>query len=784
MRRKMAIIILVCQIFLVLPMLLHTKPVQERPNRIELLEGLCRVWGIAKFFHPYMAYREIDWDKALVETIPLVDSAETGEAYRAAIDHLLSALNDPVTKTIDSQIQPFPPAESSPAGSGIAQLKWIEDEKGKRIAVVTATDWQSLGKNMAAAWGGGMFSGAFSKCGSAHAIIIDLRRATPAPPPKVDVESAVVAFALREDIRRLIDKDLLLPASRSRVHSGYTPQIGQTTGGFFSGFQISEFETLATRGGPAAGKRLVILINKGSRNLAPILFGLQSTGQAVLLQEDYPDVFLEGNTYETDLPFGITVQIRTSELLGSNGNIGFEPSIKIDPERAGARDLTMERALAVARGIETVELPSRRPGSPGTRRVYENSYPEMRPPNREYRLLGLFRLWTVMNYFFPYKQHMDRSWEEVLFEFIPRFEAADSEVDYVSVVYQLLANLKDSHVGAGGKSMTAVKKQLRGNYCPGIVAQPIQGAIVITDILDKSLKQGEAIIVGENIIEIDGKTVDEVRTRVEQFRVASTEQILRLSIDPILTRGAKDSTIGLKLKRPDGTVHSIELPRKFGVSLIYQRFMASRASGLKVFTVLPEGYGYFDLRRLTTDQIAQAFEQVKETPALIMDMRGYPRGTGYEICSRLTDTQFNMAQFYRPYWTNPDPSFRTVFSFYQQIDPSTLWKYKGEIVVLIDAMAISQAEHSCLGFEGAAKGRITFIGSPTAGTNGDITNTLMPGGITVQFSGHDVRHADGRQLQRIGILPDITVERTVEGVLAGKDELLEAAIEFLKKKFK
>src|SRR4051812_17306079 len=63
------------------------------------------------------------------------------------------------------------------------------------------------------------------------------------------------------------------------------------------------------------------------------------------------------------------------------------------------------------------------------------------------------------------------------------------------------------------------------------------------------------------------------------------------------------------------------------------------------------------------------------------------------------------------------------------------------------------SEHVCLVLEEAAKRRITFVGTPTVGSNGNITFTSMPGGIAVRFSGLDVRHADGRQLQRVGILP-------------------------------
>ena len=44
---------------------------------------------------------------------------------------------------------------------------------------------------------------------------------------------------------------------------------------------------------------------------------------------------------------------------------------------------------------------------------------------------------------------------------------------------------------------------------------------------------------------------------------------------------------------------------------------------------------------------------------------------------------------------------------------------------------------------------------------------------------HDVRHADGRQLQRVGIQPQIKVEPTPGGIREGRDEVLEGAIKYL-----
>ena len=47
------------------------------------------------------------------------------------------------------------------------------------------------------------------------------------------------------------------------------------------------------------------------------------------------------------------------------------------------------------------------------------------------------------------------------------------------------------------------------------------------------------------------------------------------------------------------------------------------------------------------------------------------------------------------------------------------------------------------------------------------------------ITGQVVRHADGRQLQRVGVQPHIRVEPTIEGIRQGRDEVLEAAVAFL-----
>ena len=70
-----------------------------------------------------------------------------------------------------------------------------------------------------------------------------------------------------------------------------------------------------------------------------------------------------------------------------------------------------------------------------------------------------------------------------------------------------------------------------------------------------------------------------------------------------------------------------------------------------------------------------------------------------------------------------------------------------------------------------------IVGGPTAGTNGNVNSFSLPGGYAVSWTGMKVLKHDGSQHHGIGILPTIPVSRTRAGVAAGRDELLERAVQ-------
>ncbi|MFT3685047.1 MAG: S41 family peptidase [Phycisphaerales bacterium] len=102
------------------------------------------------------------------------------------------------------------------------------------------------------------------------------------------------------------------------------------------------------------------------------------------------------------------------------------------------------------------------------------------------------------------------------------------------------------------------------------------------------------------------------------------------------------------------------------------------------------------------------------------------------------------------------------------------------VVFLTDGRAISYAE-SVMGIVEAYKlGDI--VGGPTAGTNGNINPFTLPGGYSVIWTGMRVIKHDGSRHHGVGITPTVPCEPTPAGLAAGRDEVLEKAVEVIKAK--
>jgi C-terminal processing protease CtpA/Prc len=75
-----------------------------------------------------------------------------------------------------------------------------------------------------------------------------------------------------------------------------------------------------------------------------------------------------------------------------------------------------------------------------------------------------------------------------------------------------------------------------------------------------------------------------------------------------------------------------------------------------------------------------------------------------------------------------------------------------------------------------------IIGSTTAGTNGNVVRVDLPTGLLFFFTGMRVTRHDGvSRFHGLGVEPDQVVKPSIEGIRAGRDELLESALDYLNK---
>src|SRR5690606_13172162 len=70
----------------------------------------------------------------------------------------------------------------------------------------------------------------------------------------------------------------------------------------------------------------------------------------------------------------------------------------------------------------------------------------------------------------------------------------------------------------------------------------------------------------------------------------------------------------------------------------------------------------------------------------------------------------------------------------------------------------------------------TLVGATTAGCNGNVTFIPVPAGGRIMWTGMVVKKHDGSPLYLRGYEPDRPVERTMEEIMAGRDEAVPVAI--------
>lgn len=401
----------------------------------------------------------------------------------------------------------------------------------------------------------------------------------------------------------------------------------------------------------------------------------------------------------------------------------------------------------------------------------ENAYSTMAYPDDGFRLLSLYRYWNMINYFFPYKHLMDEDWNKKLSEYIPLFVNAKDELEYELAAIRLIGDIHDTHANLwGGADKIDAWKGV--NY-PPVHLRFIENQLVITDYYNAELQSEVGLKVGDVITKINGNPIDKIVKEKSKYYPASNKPTkLRDLAADLLRSNSNTVEIEFVTDKSDPQIKTLKLYPKDSLD-IYRWY---RGNDDKSFKMLAGNIGYVTLQSIKEEDIPKIKSEFKDTKGIIIDIRNYPSTfVPFSLGSYFVSSSTPFVKFTRGNIDNPGE-----FTFTNNLElPSQGRAYKGELVVLVNEVSQSQAEYTAMAFR--AGENTTIIGSTTAGADGNVSVIMLPGGLRTMISGIGVYYPSGEETQRLGIVPDIEVHPTIEGIRQGKDELLEKAIEIIMK---
>ena len=378
--------------------------------------------------------------------------------------------------------------------------------------------------------------------------------------------------------------------------------------------------------------------------------------------------------------------------------------------------------------------------------------------DRATRLADVVLAWNAFQHFYPYFDVVGTDWPAELRKGLTAAAGDADERAFLPTLRRLVAALHDGHGNV-------FHPKLSDSHTLPLLWDWVEDQLVITRVAPGA---PAGLAVGDVVVSLDGKPAREVLAAREELVSGATPQWRRWVALQALTAGPEKEEVKLAVRHAGGKTETVAV--RHSLSTTGEPLAEPRPE--KIAEVRP-GILYVDLDRVTDDDFKGALDRLAAAKGVIFDLRGYPKTSpvfiAHIIGSTVTSARWNV-----PIVTRPDrQDVRWQFSNWpvEPLEP----RLKGKIAFLTDGRAISYAE-TCMGIIENYK-LAAIVGGPTAGTNGNINPFQLPGGYRLVWTGMKVLKHDGSRHHGVGIQPTVPVARTLKGVQAGRDEVLEKGIE-------
>ena len=728
------------------------------------LQRLAIVWQTVALYHPYIASRGIAWDSALVRAIPAVRAARDDAQFGAAVEKLLVVLTRIEHDSVPS-VQPIQlavRADLTPDGILVLKLPaHAQYDTQDSLVVVRALAREP------------------------QRVVLDLRNEYAAV--QMQVSERLVAFVNAIGMARsLTSIPLLAPTERMRRIG--PPPVTRPNRPFGEGGDAwLERDALVVEAGASVAPRVVIVASRTSA-LPGTLMALVSAGRATLVVEATAASTTpidDGSLVATDriaLADNVVARIRLAELMHADGTTGIAADTVV------AVAATASDSAPALRAALHIVRTGRAPRAP---RAMRSAVPmatlpiamdNQNCPTMGVRLLAGFRLWSAMRARHAHRDLYDDDLDAVFVRVLPKLESARNEQQYAAAINDLASALDDAAAVLRGPSI----QTLFGTSSAPFRLRYVQERALVTDIVRDSTTTALGLHVGAEITAADGFPLPAWLSEHRRIGAASNQWTRNREQMRVIPLGPEGPAL-FKVRDATGKERSINIPRRASYNALLPQLQRPDAAPV---AKLDGNVGYLDVERMDQYSVDSLIVALKDTRALMLDLR--TDTIAPNVINRLLHRLASQSRYMRtrqivrfsmaPCAGLPLRQVATVCpdERVEQVEwanGDSVDHYRGRVVLLIDERTQGNAERLALALESATA--VTYVGSPSAGAASPAITLELPGALTVGIPVVEVRRADGGQLQRVGITPNVDVRPTVQGIRNHRDEVLERAHQWI-----
>ena len=383
-------------------------------------------------------------------------------------------------------------------------------------------------------------------------------------------------------------------------------------------------------------------------------------------------------------------------------------------------------------------------------------------------MLGLFRFWNIYEYYSPNVEITTEDWDIVLKQAIPKIANVEKYKSYVKTIAEVVAKTGDAHTVVIDQEK--VLYYYYGEYFLPCDIKILENQVVVTQVKE-SEKQ---LLAGDILLRIDGMSLEDRIEEQKKYHALPEENKILNQLKSTLLQ-SKGEKADIQILRGD---------ERKTIQINTLKYQYEYENPLPNTIMDPYNIGYIDPSNLKQGDLEKLMKEFKNTDGLIVDLRYYPS----TAITYLLNEYINPDQKVFASISFPNQAIPGAFCHQEMVSGSgtlkeqendirTFEPYMGKVILLMDEGTQSQSEFTIMSLRQAPN--TTVLGNPSIGADGNITIVKLPGTIQFPISGLGVYTPEGEQTQRCGLQPDVECYQTIAGILSGKDELIEKAIELI-----